>query len=409
MSAETNFHFRAGAPEGGIFSGRLDAGSADEAAAILRQRGFVPLRVDDQPIGERWLDREIGVGGGKKLSAAECEGFARELAMLLHSGINVVDALTIMTGSPKSQRRLLQFATAVRHGLQLGRSLSDAVDGAGMTLSTDFVPVLRAGELAGSPARALQMLADSYGDRNRFARVYVSAMAYPALLLSVSLLVLSLIAFFVAPNLAGLFASMDKPAPFAIAALAGLADFAAANALLLLVGGVALTTTLVAAGSRADVRRATMRASGRLPVIGSAVQWSATGRLAATLGLGLANGVPLGAALPNALVSAGYGESLQLTRLVESVRAGGSLSGSLATTGILPPKAVHMLAVGESSGRLVEVLSTIVTEARARFEQRVALLTALLAPALILVVGSLIGAVIYSVFSALLNVNEITF
>jgi general secretion pathway protein F len=70
---------------------------------------------------------------------------------------------------------------------------------------------------------------------------------------------------------------------------------------------------------------------------------------------------------------------------------------------------VHLIAVGERSGRLVEVLTAVVAEARARLEQRMGLVTALLAPILILVVGSLIGTVIYSVFSALLDINEIAF
>lgn len=409
MSADLVFHFRAGAPEGGIFTGRLNAGSADEVAALLRQKGFVPLKVGDRPIVEGWLQREITLGSGKRLSPAECESFCRELGLLLQSGVPIADALAIMAGSLRDQKRLFLFAVAVRHGLQLGRPLSQAVDGAGMILPSDLVPVLRAGEASGSPAKALALLSQSYGDSGRFARVYVSALAYPALLLCVSVLVLALIAFFVAPSLAGLFVSMEKPAPFAIAVLAAAASVINANWMYLLLAGAVAVAVLVAGISRSDFRRAMPRLVGRLPVVGSAIQWSATGRFASTLGLGLASGVPMATALPNALMSAGYGASSQFNRLVEQVRAGESLSRSLASAKLLPTKAVHLVAVGERSGQLAEVLSAIAVEARTRFEQRMALVTALLAPCLILIVGSLIGTVIYSVFSALLDINEIAF
>lgn len=409
MSAEAStFYFRAGAPDGGVFSGQLDASCTEEALAQLKQKGFQPLRLGSKPIRQSWLDREISFGGGRRLSLVECEAFCRELALMLGSGVTVSEAVGIMLPSLKPRSRLKVFAESVRHGLRLGRSLSEAAGTAGTVLPSDLVPVLRAGEESSSLPAALTMLADSYAEANRFSRTYVSALAYPALLLCVSLLVFCMIAFFVAPSLTELFTSMERPVPFALAALSGAANALSSN---LAVVGISVTLVFVligAGGVTGSIRRLAHRSVFGLPVIGTAMRWSASRRFAATLRLYLASNVPMATALPNALMSAGFPAGPQ-QELTETVRAGAKLSTSLDAAGLLPPKLVHLIAVGESSGRLVEVLGAVVSEAKARFEQRMALTSALLAPALILVVGSLIGTVIFSVFSALLDINEITF
>lgn len=411
MSAEAQantFYFRAGAPDGSVFSGQLSALSAEEALSQLKQKGFQPLRLDLAPIRQSWLDREISFGGGRRLSLVECEAFCRELALLLGSGVTVSDAVTIMLASLKPRSRLKGFAEAIRHGLRLGRSLSEAAGSAGATLPNDLLPVLRAGEESGSLPAALSMLADSYSEANRLARTYVSALAYPALLLCVSMLVFGMIAFFVAPSLTDLFTSLERPVPFALTVLSGAATFISSN--LVAVGiGMALAFALLGAGSATgSVRRLAHRLLFGLPVIGTAMRWSASRRFAATLRLYLASNVPMATALPNALLSAGFPAGPQ-RELSERVRAGAKLSTSLKAASLLPPKLIHLIAVGESSGRLVEVLGAVVGEAKARFEQRMALASALLAPTLILIVGSVIGTVIFSVFSALLDINEIAF
>lgn len=409
MSADAStFYFHAGTPDGSVFSGQLSAFSAEEALTQLKQRGFQPLRLDSKPIRQSWLDQEVSFGGGRRLNLVECEAFCRELALLLCSGVTVSDAVAIMLPSLKPKSRLKGFVEAIRQGLRLGRSLSEAAGTSGVALPNDLVPVLRAGEASGSLPVALAMLAGSYAEANRFARTYTSALAYPALLLCVSMLVLGLIAFFVAPSLTELFTSMERPVPIALAALSGTATFVSSNLATLGVA-VALVFVLLGAGSAAgSVRRLAHRVLFGLPVIGTALRWSASRRFAATLRLYLASNVPMAMALPNALTSAGFPAGPE-RELIERVRAGGRLADSLTAARLLPAKLTHLIAVGESSGRLVEVLDAVVSEAKARFEQRMALTTALLAPALILVVGSLIGLVIFSVFSALLDVNELTF
>jgi general secretion pathway protein F len=407
---DRTYYFRAGAPEGGVFSGRLEAASEADAISQLRHRGYLPLRVHTSPLRQSFLDREISLGAPKRLTEVECEALCRELAILLKAGLELADAVSVMTPSLQKGSRLHAFSLALRQGLRLGRRFSQAVEQTGFRCPSDFLPVIRAGEDSGSLATALTLLANTYAENGRFSRLFVGALIYPAFLLVTAFFVLGIIAFFVAPNLTGLFVSMDRPVPLAIALLDGTASFMAANALPLMLGGAMLATGMAVLAANRGFRRRIHAIVFRLPLIGSALVWSASRRFAATLQLYIASNVAIASALPNAFIAAGFPDGQRrAAELVDEVRKGGRLSTALEKARIMPAKLIHLVRVGESSGQLLEVLTAVVEESRIRFEKRMTLLSSLLAPSLILVVGVLVGTIIFAVFSALLDVNELTF
>jgi len=405
------FHVRAGAPDGGVYSGVLTAASADDVVRQLRQRGFVPMRVDTRPLRTSWLSREIGFGpGGKRLSVPECEAFCRELGLLLGAGVTASEAFELMAEALGKGSRQLRFVAALRRQLRLGGSLGSAIEASGFALPADFLPVIRAGEEAGALPAALAMLSESYAESLRFSRVYSAALAYPALLLVAAVAVLLLLAFFVAPALSGLFAGSDKPVPVVIGLLNGVSGFIGRNAALVVGALVGLLLVSIAAAGNARMRDAVRVLAFWLPGLGQVLAWSAARRFAGTLKLYLTSNVPIAAALPNAMVAAGFPAArARGQRLADRLRAGARLSATLGEANLMPPRLVHMIGIGENSGRLTEMLAAVSTEAQRRFEQRMALISALLAPGLILLVGGLVGSVIFSVFSALLELNEVAF
>ena len=405
--AEPTFYFRAATREGGIFSGSLQARSAGSASRQLSEKGFQPLRVETAPIRMSWLHSEIGFGASSVLSLADSELICRELALLLGAGVPIDDALAIAAGSMPRGSRTGRFLALTRHGMRLGRSLSAAMELTGFRLPANLLSVVRAGEDTGALARCLSLLGDNLRESLRFGRALSAALAYPALLLAVSVMVFGLMAFFVAPSLGSLFASMGKPVPTTIAVLSGLAGFVESH--LVAIGlACAVLITMLWAGGAAGLGRNVRRIGIRLPIAGAAMQWAATRQFAATLHLYLTSGLPVAVALPNALNAAGLPVSpARLQTVTDSVRTGSSLGAALQRFGLFPAKFVHMLEIGESSGRLADVLASAAAEARAKAEQRLALISALLAPILILVIGGLVGAVIFSVFSSLLQINEL--
>jgi general secretion pathway protein F len=394
-----------------VFSGVVEAASANDAVRQLRQRGFVPIRVGSRPLGDSWLSRDIGLGpGGKRLSMAECEAFCREFSLLLGAGITANEASELMTAALPKGSRQLRFVVALRRQLRLGGTLASAIGACGFGLPTDFPPVIRAGEEAGSLPKALTMLAESYAEALRFRRVSSAALAYPALLLVVALAVLVLLAFFVAPALSGLFAGSDRPVPMVIGLLNDLATVIGRNLVPLTAGLGGLVVLGLAGLGSAAVRDGLHALAFRLPGLGQVFAWSASRRFAGTLRLYLDSSVPLAAALPNAMVAAGFPSARgRGQRLADNLRAGEGLAATLSHAKLMPARLVHMIGIGESSGRLPQMLAAVTVEAQRRFEQRMALVSALLAPGLILLVGGFVGSVIFSVFSALLELNEVAF
>jgi general secretion pathway protein F len=236
----------------------------------------------------------------------------------------------------------------------------------------------------------------------------VGALTYPVFLLATAIAVILIIAFFVAPNLVGLFAAMEKPVPPVIAALDTMRVFAIGNGGLLGIAAVAAVLVLGTLANLPSFRSAVRSVAFAVPMIGSVLTWSASRRFAETLKLYVASNVPLAAALPSALVAAGFPEGARRAeQLAADLRGGLKLSTAVAELKLLPEQVVHLLRVGEGNGKLVDVLGAAAAEASVRLERQSTLLSALLAPILIVVVGVVIGSIIFTVFSALLDINDI--
>ena len=407
-SAVGTYHFKASPPEGGVFTGQMQAGSEAEALRRLRSAGYIPIRLQEHPIRTSILDREIGFGTRRKLRVQDCESLCRELSIMLGAGVELIEAMSIL-GPPSSKSSPLRsFCAEVRQWLRMGSSFSVAVANSGFSCPADLVPVLKAGEDSGALVTALEMLAGSYRESAKFSRMLVGALTYPAFLLATAIAVVLIIAFLVAPNLVGLFAAMEKPVPPVIAALDTMRAFAIGNGGLLGIAAVAAVLVLGTLINLPSFRGAVRSVAFAIPVIGSVLTWSASRRFAETLKLYVASNVPLATALPSALVAAGFPEGARRAeQLAADLRGGLKLSTAVAELKLLPEQVVHLLRVGEGNGKLVDVLGAAADEASVRLERQSTLLSALLAPILIVVVGVVIGSIIFTVFSALLDINDI--
>lgn len=402
------YHFRAVSPVSGTFSGSVKARSSSDAFAFLKRKGFQPLLISDRPIVTPFFQREITIGGGSRLSHKECEAFCRELATLVGAGLHLPDALAVMERSLPRRGRLKRFVDTLQNALRLGQPLSEAVEAGNIRVPADLPPVLRAGEASGRLADALSMLAESYADMGRFGSAIVNAAAYPILLMVVALGVLGLIGGFVAPTLSQLFIGMNKPVPTVLAVLAGIAGFAQSNALIMAVVLAGVLVCGIALFSSRAIRARLGEVVLLLPIIGTAISWETARKFSATLRLYVANGLPFAWSVPAALRATGTARAGREEAQVSArIRQGLGVAKALKGTRVLPERVLHLIAIGESSGRLAEMLQLAAHEARTRFDQRMALVNSLLAPSLILLVGISIGTIVYSVFSALLEINGI--
>jgi general secretion pathway protein F len=404
--ATTVFHYRAATADGKFMSGRLDAIDRSHAIGQLKQLGATPVRLDIKPLKDSWLHKDIGWSSSKSLSSRETAQICRELALLMGAGLELPDAIESVVAGDDDRSRPTRFLKAVLQALRMGKGFAAAVEQSGFKAPREVTPTLRAGESAGSVGPALQSLAETLERRNRLAGSVVNALIYPAFLLGVVGVVLAVLAGFVAPPLARLFVSMNRPPPLAIALLSEASDVASSNPALIALGfgGIVLIGAAVVSSG---VGRAILERLGRAtPVIGGLLIWSMTARFASALRLSLSTNVPTPLALEGALGTAGGIAERNASACVGSVRRGVRLQQALVETKFLPRKALHLIAIGESGGRLVECLQMVIEESGLQVARRASLIETLLGPLLIALVGVLVGSIVFSIFSALLEINS---
>jgi type II secretory pathway component PulF len=191
-----------------------------------------------------------------------------------------------------------------------------------------------------------------------------------------------------------------------IAGLWAAADFTAAYPFVPLLAFGAFALGLVTLATTAGGRAAAAKMMSKVPVVGGILLWSSVGRFASVLRMSLATSVPLPVALERAFAAGGRVNSRVAADCVAAVRRGSPLHQELTKLRALPAKALHLVSLGERSGTLKEALALLTTEASIQVERRTALVGTLLGPLLIVLVGSLVGAVAFSIFSALMEINS---
>lgn len=401
------FYIRAMTPERTLFAGEIEA--RDEAAAgdLLRQRGYTLLELSANPLKSGLLQRELRLPGADRLSLKDNEQLCRELGQLHTAGVPTSRALSLLAEATPKGARLHLLADRAGHGLRLGFSLSRALGSSGLRFPADLLPSLEAGERSGEVGPVLSRLAEAYAEQRKFRGAYVSALAYPAFLVVVALGILGMIALVVAPNLISVFETLGRPAPAVIAVLGAIGQGVVTAPMPVILGTALAALALLAAAASPAAQLTLRQLAFRLPIAGTALRWAATERLSATLAMQLRARTDLPTAVATAFETANYPHSEKLTRrAIASLQSGDSLARTFARIAIIPARAATMLRIGEETGRLTEMLEAVAAESRQNFQNRMSALSGLLAPLLILIVGGMIGTIVFSVFSALAEMNN---
>lgn len=408
--ATSTYFYRAIGPQGIVGVGEISAASAAAAAAALVRTGHRPLRVQTRPIRDGLLHREIGLPRSRRISLAEARSFSRDLSIMLESSLELHRAIELVAAALPERSTLAKFVRSVHQGLSFGRGFAESARLTGYQLPADFLPTLIAAEASGGLPRAFAMLAASYEQRLDLRQKLIGAAAYPAFLIVAALASLAIIATFVAPSLAGLFTSLDRPLPLAIKVLVEIPGAMQRHSALLAAGSALVVVAVVVSVQVRQTREIARAAVFGLPWLGSLFVWAATSRFAGVLHLAALNNVPIADAVASAWGASGFPfASSRAPIFADDIRRGRRLQDAAQSLPYLPPAAVRLLAAGEATNRLPLVLSTIVHEAERQVAHRATILTNLMAPALIVLVGGLVGTLVFSVFSALLEVSRLTY
>jgi general secretion pathway protein F len=374
--------------------------------ARLREQGMLPVAV------EAIAAQDAGPARGRfarsrRLGAAALALLTRQLATLLGAGLTVEQTLSALIDQSErdAERQLL---AAVRGDVLAGQSLARALGRHPAAFPDVYRTLVAAGERSGRLPEVLARLADYTEEREQLRGKVALAFVYPALVTFVAAAVVTGLLVYVVPQVVQVFQSSSQALPFLTRALIALSDF------LRHYGGfvvIAICVALVAA--RAAIAVPAVRAHWharllRVPVVGPLVRGLNTARLAATLGILVGSRVPL---LVSLRAGAGVVANVPMRRALEDaaarVQEGASLARSLGASRLFPPLMVHMIASGEASGRLADMLGRTAIQQARELERRVAAFVALLEPLLILAMGAIVLVIVLAILLPVFELNQI--
>ena len=402
----SGYRFEALAPDGKIRRGVLESDSPRQARARLREQGMLPVEVE--PIGGKEATAARGRSlGRRRLSAAALALLTRQLATLLAAGLTVEQAMNaLIEQSDKQTER--QLLAAVRGDVLAGQSLARALARHPGSFPDVYLTLVEAGERSGKLADVLARLADYTEDREQLRGKVMLAFIYPTLVTSVAVIVVTSLLVYVVPQVVQVFRNTNQALPLLTRALIALSDFLRGYGGFLLVVLVAAAFGARAALAVPSIREKWHRWLLRLPVFTPLYRGLNTARLASTLAILVGSRVPLLTALR---AGAGVVSNLPMRRALqeaaEHVQQGSTLSRALGASKLFPPLMVHMIASGEASGRLAEMLERTAGQQGRELERRVATFVALLEPLLILVMGGVVLVIVLAILLPIFELNQI--
>src|SRR5258706_3335390 len=377
------FRYQALDAAGHKVSGVMQADTARQARSQLRAQGLLPSEVGEVRSRER--ARQLWARG---LPAAELSLLTRQMARLLGSGLTMEQSLNALI--EQAARPLTrEILAGVKSEITAGASLAGALGAYGRSFPDFYRALVRGGEESGALPTVLAHLADYLDARQALRQKTSLALLYPVLVAVVAFMIVTGLLVYVVPQVVQVFQQSRQSLPLLTRALIGLSGFlrGAWPYLLIIISGFAW------AGHVALRRPATRRRWHvlllRLPWLGSLVRGVDTSRFASTLAILVGGGVPLLGALGSgarAMTNMVMREAVE--GAIVRVREGASLARALGEARVFPPLLVHLVASGEASGKLEQMLESAARLETQALERRLAVFLTLIEPLMILLMGA---------------------
>ncbi|OIR03041.1 type II secretion system protein F [mine drainage metagenome] len=396
------FEYQALDAAGRKVAGVMQADTARQARSLLRAQGLLPSMVN--PVRAIEQARQPWAKG---ISAAELSLLTRQLATLLTAGLTMEQSLTALieeAAEPMTREVLGGVKTEVIAGL----SLAGALAGYGKSFPDFYRTLVHGGEESGALPTVLAHLADYLDARQALKQKTSLALLYPILVTGVAITIVTGLVVYVVPQVVQVFAQSRQSLPLLTRGLIALSDF-------LRGAWPYIVATLVACGVgiRAALRREALRRRWHavlltLPGIGALIRGVNTSRFASTLAILVGGGVPLLSALNSgAQVMTNLVMKDAIEVAIERVREGAGLARALGASRAFPPLLIHLVASGEVSGKLEQMLGRAAQLETQALERRLAVFLTLLEPVMILVMGGVVLMIVLAILLPIIQINQL--
>ncbi len=401
------FEYKAVTPEGRVIEGTLEAADRRIALARLEEQGQLPITVHSRD--------EDGIFGSelkfpwqrKRVRRNDLLIFTQELAALLRAGLPLDRSLTILADLTENEY-LQEIGRELLAEIKGGKSLSEGLAMYPQVFPKLYVNLIRAGEISGTLDQILGRVVEYLENAEELRNYIISSMIYPAVLGVVGSASIIVMVTFVIPKFSEVFENAGMPVPLPMQIMLGISGVVTGYWWLIL--AAVLGTIFVWRRNLAtdEGRLNWDRRLLRLPILGSVLQRLEVSRFARTLGTLLHSAVPLIQSI--GIVREVVGNkviSTAMDRVISGVKKGEGLARPIKEEGVFPMFAVHLLEVGEETGRLDEMLLQIADTYDRDLRTSVKRLVALFEPAMILFMGLVIGVMVVSMLYSIFSINAV--
>ena len=386
---------------GKMLEGTLEAESTTLVANKLRQMGYVPINIEKA--AGAGLKTEIKLFKSKP-KLKDISIFSRQFATMINSGLSLLRSLYILSEQTENEG-LRDVIVEVRTDVEKGASLSQALSKHPKVFNKLYVSMVKSGEIGGVLDAVLLRLSSTIEKQVELRGKIKSAMTYPVAVLVLVLLIVAAMLLFIVPIFDTLYADLGGTLPLPTRVLLAVSGILTKFLPVVVIIIAAATWAFRRWINTTTGRRAWDAFKLKVPIIGGLVQKTALTRFASTLAALLRSGVPILEALE--IVGDTVGNTVMadaVKDVSQAVKGGESIHKPLVEHKVFPPMVVQMMAVGEETGALDEMLEKIGMFYEQEVEATVDALTSLLEPMLIVVLGGAVGGMVVSLYMPMFNI-----
>jgi type IV pilus assembly protein PilC len=382
------FEYTARTAAGEETRGTVDLPTREDVVRHLRQNRMMVIRVRQQQRKKR----------ARRIPTRDIVIFTRQFATMINSGLPLVQALDILQ-QQTDNKALADVTRQVVYDVESGNTLADALDKHKNAFSQLFVNMVAAGEAGGILDTILLRLATFLEKNDAIIRKVKGAMIYPAVIMSVAAIAIVVLLIFVIPTFQSMFASVNLELPLPTRVVIGMSNLLQGFWWAFIGGSIVLFFATRQYYQTDGGRLVIDRALLKFPVLGDLLRKSAVSRFTRTLGTLLASGVSILEGLE--ITARTAGNQVIHNAVMESrgsIAAGETIAQPLQNSGVFPPMVTSMIAVGEATGGLDEMLSKIADFYDDEVDAAVSALLSLMEPVMIVVLGVVVGGMIVAMY-----------
>lgn len=387
-----------------IIEGQIEAETEKEAIEKVHQLGYLPVRITKE-IAESKSETAPASAFVGKIKLREITIFSRQLASFMKAGMPILRALTIISQQSENSH-LRNMLDSIRIKVRDGEKLSSALSNYPRIFPPLYIAMVRAGEDSGALQEVLLRVADHRQKQEEIISRVRMALVYPAVMAAVAVGTILFMFTFVMPRLMKMFSNIGEDLPAITKILISIS-----KGLRLGWPGIILGIAVIFFIVRQRVRTksgeaALSRLKLSLPIFGNVIRWAELARFSRTLELLLKNNIPMSKAI-KITIPVLDNEALrqELMRSYKELEQGASFGKSLEKSKLFPAFMSNLLIVGEESGRLEEALSEIAASYERETEEAVKVMTTLLEPLVILVMGVVVGFIVIAMLLPVFQIN----